>query len=128
MPAAAPAAEAPAAEAAATEAPAEEAPAAEAAACTPGEGSIAVLLPTAPRRPVGRTYDRRYFEEAFGAAGVEFSIVNAEGDAANQQTQAEQALTNGAKVISPVNLDSGSGAAIIAKAKEAGDVPSTTTA
>jgi D-xylose transport system substrate-binding protein len=127
MPAAAPAAEAPAAEAAATEAPAEEAPAAEAAACTPGEGSIAVLLPTAPRRPVGSN-DRRYFEEAFGAAGVEFSIVNAEGDAANQQTQAEQALTNGAKVISPVNLDSGSGAAIIAKAKEAGDVPSTTTA
>ena len=98
-PAAAPAAEAPAAEAAATEAPAEEAPAAEAAACTPGEGSIAVLLPDSASSARWENDDRRYFEEAFGAAGVEFSIVNAEGDAANQQTQAEQALTNGAKVI-----------------------------
>ncbi|MFZ4847811.1 MAG: sugar ABC transporter substrate-binding protein [Caldilinea sp.] len=119
-PAAAPAAEAPAAEAAATEAPAEEAPAAEAAACTPGEGSIAVLLPDSASSARWENDDRRYFEEAFGAAGVEFSIVNAEGDAANQQTQAEQALTNGAKVILLVNLDSGSGAAIIAKAKESG--------
>ena len=47
-------------------------------------------------------------------------IVNAEGDARNQQTQAEQAITNGAKVILLVNLDSGSGAAIIAQAREAG--------
>lgn len=116
----APAAEAPAADAAATEAPAAEAPAADAAACTPGEGSIAVLLPDSASSARWENDDRRYFEEAFTAAGVEFSIVNAEGDAAAQQTQAEQALTNGAKVILLVNLDSGSGAAIIAKAKEAG--------
>ena len=116
----APAAEAPAADAAATEAPAAEAPAADAAACTPGEGSIAVLLPDSASSSRWENDDRRYFEEAFTAAGVEFSIVNAEGDAANQQTQAEQALTNGAKVVLLVNLDSGSGAAIIAKAKEAG--------
>jgi D-xylose transport system substrate-binding protein len=64
--------------------------------------------------------DRRYFEEAFEAAGVEYSIVNAEGDARAQQTQAEQAITNGAKVLLLVNLDSGSGAAIIAQAREAG--------
>lgn len=89
-------------------------------ACTPGEGSIAVLLPDSASSARWENDDRRYFEEAFTAAGVEFSIVNAEGDAANQQTQAEQALTNGAKVILLVNLDSGSGAAIIAKAKEAG--------
>ena len=37
-----------------------------------------------------------------------------------QQTQAEQAITNGAKVILLVNLDSGSGAAIIAQARDAG--------
>ena len=37
-----------------------------------------------------------------------------------QQTQAEQAITNGAKVLLLVNLDSGSGAAIIAQAREAG--------
>ena len=53
-------------------------------------------------------------------AGVEYQIVNAEGDARTQQTQAEQAITNGAKVILLVNLDSGSGAAIIAQAREAG--------
>lgn len=46
--------------------------------------------------------------------------MNAEGDARNQQTQAEQAITNGAEVILLVNLDSGSGAAIIAQAREAG--------
>ncbi|MBW7881672.1 MAG: substrate-binding domain-containing protein [Caldilineaceae bacterium] len=113
-PAAAPAA--PAGGEAATEA----APAETGAACTPGEGSIAVLLPDSASSARWENDDRRYFAEAFDAAGVEYSIVNAEGDAANQQTQAEQALTNGAKVILLVNLDSGSGAAIIAKAKEAG--------
>ncbi|MCB0158566.1 MAG: substrate-binding domain-containing protein [Caldilineaceae bacterium] len=111
------------AEAAATEAPAEEAPAAEAAAggeCTPGEGSIAVLLPDSASSARWENDDRRFFEEAFDAAGVEYSIVNAEGNAATQQTQAEQAITNGAKVILLVNLDSGSGAAIIAQARDAG--------
>ncbi len=49
-----------------------------------------------------------------------YTIVNAEGDARTQQTQAEQAITAGAKVILLVNLDSGSGAAIIAMAREAG--------
>ena len=46
--------------------------------------------------------------------------MNAEGDARTQQTQAEQAITSGAAVILMVNLDSGSGAAIIATAREAG--------
>lgn len=117
-PAAAPApAEEAGSEAAATEAPAEEAAGGE---CTPGEGNIAVLLPDSASSARWENDDRRFFEEAFGAAGVEYTIVNAEGDAATQQTQAEQAITNGAKVILLVNLDSGSGAAIIAQAREAG--------
>ena len=107
------------AEAAATEAPAEE-PAAAGGECTPGDGSIAVLLPDSASSARWENDDRRFFEEAFGAAGVEYSIVNAEGNAATQQTQAEQAITNGAKVILLVNLDSGSGAAIIAQARDAG--------
>jgi hypothetical protein len=45
---------------------------------------------------------------------------NAEGDKATQQQQAEQAITNGAKVILLTNLDSGSGAAIAANAKAQG--------
>ncbi len=45
---------------------------------------------------------------------------NAEGDKSTQQQQAEQAITNGAKVLLLVNLDSGSGAAIAANAKSQG--------
>ena len=83
------------------------------------EGSIAVLLPDSASSARWEADDRRFFEQAFDAAGVEYTIVNAEGDARTQQTQAEQAITNGAKVILLVNLDSGSGAAIIAQAREA---------
>ena len=102
------------------------APAGEAEATAPAEaeaaaaGSIAVLLPDSASSARWEADDRRFFEQAFEAAGVEYSIVNAEGDARTQQTQAEQAITNGAKVILLVNLDSGSGAAIIAQAREAG--------
>ncbi len=84
------------------------------------EGSIWVLLPDSASSARWETDDRRFFEAAFEAAGVEYNIVNAEGDARTQQTQAEQAITAGAKVILLVNLDSGSGAAIIAAAREAG--------
>jgi D-xylose transport system substrate-binding protein len=84
------------------------------------EGSIWVLLPDSASSARWETDDRRFFEEAFEAAGVEYNIVNAEGDARTQQTQAEQAITAGAKVILIVNLDSGSAAAIIANARDAG--------
>ncbi len=93
----------------------EEAPAEE----VMEEGSIWVLLPDSASSDRWETDDRRFFSEAFEAAGVEYNIVNAEGDARTQQTQAEQAITAGAKVILLVNLDSGSGAAIIAQAREA---------
>ena len=83
-------------------------------------GSIWVLLPESASSARWETDDRRFFEEAFDAAGVEYNIVNAEGDAATQQTQAEQAITAGAGVIMMVNLDSGSGAAIIENARAAG--------
>ena len=84
------------------------------------EGSIWVLLPDSSSSARWETDDRRFLEAAFESAGVEYSIVNAEGDARTQQTQAEQAITSGAKVLMVVNLDSGSGAAIIATAHEAG--------
>jgi len=84
------------------------------------EGSIWVLLPDSASSARWETDDRRFFEQAFEAAGVDYNIVNAEGDARTQQTQAEQAITAGAKVILLVNLDSGSGAAIIAAARDAG--------
>lgn len=85
-----------------------------------GEGSIWVLLPDSATSARWETDDRRYFREAFDDAGVSYTIVNAEGDARAQLVQAEQAITAGAKVLLLVNLDSGSGAAIIALAREAG--------
>jgi D-xylose transport system substrate-binding protein len=84
------------------------------------EGSIAVLLPDSASSARWEADDRRFFEGAFEAAGVDYSIVNAEGDARTQLTQAEQAITNGARVILLVNLDSASGAAIIELARENG--------
>jgi len=84
------------------------------------EGSIAVLLPDSASSARWEADDRRFLSAAFEAAGIEYSITNAEGDAATQLTQAEQAITNGARVLLMVNLDSGSGAAIIELARAAG--------
>ena len=84
------------------------------------QGSIAVLLPGSATSARWAVDDHRFFQEAFDAAGVSYLIANAEGDARTQQTQAEQAMTNGARVLLLVNLDSGSGAAIIDTARQAG--------
>jgi D-xylose transport system substrate-binding protein len=93
-------------------------------AATDGEGSIWVLLPDSASSARWETDDRRFFTEAFEAAGLEedadFSIVNAEGDASTQQSQAEQAIADGASVIVLTSLDTGSGATIIDQAKDAG--------
>jgi D-xylose transport system substrate-binding protein len=83
-------------------------------------GKVAVLLPDSKSSDRWETVDRPFLQEAFDAAGVEATISNAEGDKAAQQQQAEQAITNGAKVILLVNLDSGSGAAIEANAAAQG--------
>jgi D-xylose transport system substrate-binding protein len=82
--------------------------------------SIWVLLPDTASSPRWETDDRPYFEKAFGDAGVDFNVVNAEGDAATQQSQAEQAIADDAGVIVLTSLDTGSGGAIIDQAKEAG--------
>ena len=81
------------------------------------QGKIAVLLPDSASSDRWETDDRKFFEDAFKKAGVEYDIQNAEGDAQQQQTQAEQAITNGATVLLLVNLDSGSGATIVSNAK-----------
>jgi D-xylose transport system substrate-binding protein len=87
-------------------------------------GSIWVLLPDTESSTRWEEDDRRYFAENFEAAGLvdgeDFTIVNAEGDAATQQSQAEQAIADGASVIVLTSLDTGSGAAIIDQAAEAG--------
>ncbi|MEM9131370.1 MAG: substrate-binding domain-containing protein [Actinomycetota bacterium] len=91
-----------------------------------GGGKIAVLLPDSASSARWENDDRRFLTEAFTAAGLvegeDFTISNAEGDAATMQTQAEAALTDGATVLLMVPLDSGSGAAIIDTARAAGAV------
>jgi D-xylose transport system substrate-binding protein len=84
------------------------------------KGKVAVLLPDSKSSVRWETYDRPLLKKAFDAAGVQSIIQNAEGDKSTQQQQAEQAITNGAKVILLVNLDSGSGAAIEANAQSRG--------
>jgi D-xylose transport system substrate-binding protein len=83
-------------------------------------GKVAVLLPDSESSVRWETVDRPFLQQAFEKAGVEAEIQNAEGDKATQTQQAEQAITNGAKVLLLVNLDSGSGAAIAANAKSQG--------
>jgi D-xylose transport system substrate-binding protein len=83
-------------------------------------GKVAVLLPDSKSSVRWETQDRKYLDQAFTAAGIEHTIVNAEGDPAAQRTQAEQAITNGAKVLLLVDLDPGSGSAIIANAHKSG--------
>jgi D-xylose transport system substrate-binding protein len=83
-------------------------------------GSVAVLLPDSKSSVRWETLDRPLLKKALDAAGVKSTIQNAEGDKSTQQQQAEQAITNGAKVLLLVNLDSGSGAAIAANAKSQG--------
>ena len=84
------------------------------------KGKVAVLLPDSKSSVRWETVDRPFLKKAFDAAGVKNTIQNAEGDKSTQQQQAEQAITNGAKVLLLVNLDSGSGAAIAANAKSQG--------
>jgi D-xylose transport system substrate-binding protein len=81
---------------------------------------VAVLLPDTKSSDRWETADRPLLGAAFKSAGIPATIQNAQGDKSTQQQQAEQAITNGAKVILLVNLDSGSGAAIEANAKSQG--------
>jgi D-xylose transport system substrate-binding protein len=87
---------------------------------TVGSGTVAVLLPDTQSSVRWETQDRKYLDQAFTAAGVSHTIVNAQGDPSTQRTQAEQAITNGAKVLLLVDLDPGSGSAIIANAHSRG--------
>jgi D-xylose transport system substrate-binding protein len=89
-----------------------------------GGGSIWVLLPDSATSDRWEKDDRRFFAEGFEAAGLaegtDFNIVNAEGDATTQISQAEQAIGDNASVIVLTSNDSGSGATIIDLAREAG--------
>jgi D-xylose transport system substrate-binding protein len=81
---------------------------------------VGVLLPDTKSSVRWESFDRPLLQSAFKSAGVPVTIENAQGDKSTQQQQAEQLITNGAKTLLLVNLDSGSGAAIEANAKSRG--------
>ncbi|ROO84215.1 D-xylose transport system substrate-binding protein [Actinocorallia herbida] len=83
-------------------------------------GKIGVILPDSKSSARWEGADRKYLKEAFDAAGVESDIQNAQGDKSAFQTIADQMITNGATVLLIVNLDSGTGKAVIEKAKTQG--------
>jgi D-xylose transport system substrate-binding protein len=83
-------------------------------------GKVGVILPDTTSSPRWESADRPQLSAAFEAAGVEYDIQNAGGDAQQMQTIAQQMITGGVTVLAIVNLDSASGAAIEQQAKTQG--------
>ena len=81
---------------------------------------IGVILPDSASSDRWETADRKYLEAAFDAAGVDYDIQNAQGSREDFQTIADQMLTKGVDVLVTVNLDSGTGATVIEKARSQG--------
>ena len=84
------------------------------------KAKIGVILPDSASSARWETADRKYLEAAFKAAGVDYDIQNAQNDKQAFQTIADQMITGGATVLLIVNLDSGTGKAVIDKAKAQG--------
>jgi D-xylose transport system substrate-binding protein len=81
---------------------------------------IGVILPDSASSVRWETADRRFLQEAFDAAGVDADIQNAQGDRNAFQTIADQMITSGVTVLMIVNLDSGSGKAVLDRAAAQG--------
>lgn len=88
-----------------------------------GHGLIEVLLPDTVSSARYTQFDAPYIKKAFVAAGLpqsQFSIQNAQGSTTTQYTQAQSAISKGAKVILLDALDSTTGAVIESYAKSHG--------
>jgi D-xylose transport system substrate-binding protein len=81
---------------------------------------VCALLPDTTTSVRYLLFDAPDLTKAFKAAGLSSSVLNAHGSTSTQVSQAEQCITNGAKVILVDALDSGTGATIEAKAAAAG--------
>jgi D-xylose transport system substrate-binding protein len=84
------------------------------------KGFVGVILPDAASSNRWESADRPFLTKAFKAAKVQVKIQNANGDKTAFQTIADQMLTQGAKVLIMVNLDSASAKAVQDKAKKQG--------
>ncbi|WP_426594892.1 sugar ABC transporter substrate-binding protein [Cellulomonas sp. McL0617] len=81
---------------------------------------VGVILPDTKSSARWETNDAPLLKAAFDAAGVDSDIQNAQGDKTQFQTIADGMITEGVDVLMIVNLDSGSGSAVLAKAKAQG--------
>lgn len=84
------------------------------------KGKIGVILPDTKSSVRWESKDRPALEAAFKAAGVDYTIQNAEGSADSMATIADGMIADGVTVLAIVNLDSDSGAAIQQKAASQG--------
>src|SRR3954451_9513770 len=83
-------------------------------------GKVGVILPDTQSSARWETADAKYLKQAFDAAGVQADIQNAQNDKTNFQTIADGMISSGVKALMIVNLDSGTGKAVLDKAKAAG--------
>ena len=81
---------------------------------------IGVILPDSKSSARWEGADRKYLAEAFKAAGVQYDIQNAQNDKTQFQSIADQMITSGVTALMIVNLDSGTGKAVLDKAKSQG--------
>jgi D-xylose transport system substrate-binding protein len=70
------------------------------------------LMPDTKTSVRWEQFDKPYLQKAFKAAGISARVVNAQGDPQKQKTQADQCISDGAKVLIIAPIDSGSAAAI----------------
>jgi D-xylose transport system substrate-binding protein len=85
-----------------------------------GAGKVGVILPDTRSSQRWGTDDPKLLKAAFDAADVPVDIQNAQGDKAKFQSIADRMIADGVKVLMIVNLDSGTGKAVLDKAKAAG--------
>jgi D-xylose transport system substrate-binding protein len=78
------------------------------------------LMPDTKTSVRWEQFDKPYLEKAFKNAGVAARVVNAQGDPQKQKTQADQCISDGAKVLIIAPIDSASAAAIEKDAAKTG--------
>lgn len=81
---------------------------------------VGVILPDQASAVRWETADRPYLEQAFKDAGIEAIIDNAQGSVTQFQTIADSMFSQGVTILMIVNLDSGSGAAVLQRARDNG--------
>ncbi|MGI3781143.1 MAG: hypothetical protein ACRYG2_10230, partial [Janthinobacterium lividum] len=72
-------------------------------------GKIGVILPDTQSSARWENADRPFFTKAFGDAGVQVDIQNAQGDATQFQTIADGMISAGDKAIIMTSIDPDSG-------------------